>query len=603
MSSRFKGVRQFFSALLVMLGLAWQAHPLALSGLVILTTLQGLVPLATAWLTKILFDRLALALQGEAALSWVLPILVAQALVFVVSQMLNPASGYLNNELQRKLTLTMEMTLYEKIGRFVGIAYFENPEFHDTLQMASMGLQVGPAQSLQALLNLGQSIVILLSFLVTLLIINPLLAALVSLAALPQLVLQWRFGRQRYGLAFTLSPDQRRAFYYGQLLSGLEATKEIRLFGLANYFISRLQQIYQKIHRAERSQEWYELRWKIFLEFLSALVFSLALVIAVAQALARRLSLGDVTLYNNAVRSLQGAFSGLIFGLSTLNEYVLSFQNYQRLMALPQPVKVTVSPRPVPPLAFGIELRDISFRYTEKHPWVLRHLNLFIPAGKCLALVGANGAGKTTLVKLLTRLYDPQEGTILWNGIDIREFDPESLRNNTGVIFQDFMSYAFTAQENIGLGRVEFVNNLARIQQAAAKVGVHETIQNLPYGYQTMLIRLFGDDGSSADLSGGEWQKIALARLFMRQADALILDEPTASLDAESEHEIYAHFAELVAGRTCLLISHRFATVRMADMIAVLENGQISEWGTHEVLLSRRGTYARLYQMQAERYA
>jgi ATP-binding cassette subfamily B protein len=214
-------------------------------------------------------------------------------------------------------------------------------------------------------------------------------------------------------------------------------------------------------------------------------------------------------------------------------------------------------------------LRNVSFRYTEEHPWVLRELNLIIPAGKCLALVGANGAGKTTLVKLLTRLYDPTEGQILWDGIDIREFRPEELRSRIGAIFQDFMQYSLTAQENIGLGDVENIKNLSRIHNAAVKAGVHTAINNLPQGYQTILSRWLGDDDSGVDLSGGEWQKIAIARMFMRDADLLILDEPTSALDAQAEYETYNRFVNLMAKRTSLLISHRFSTVRMADTIAV----------------------------------
>ncbi len=588
-----------------MLRLAWQAQPAIFIGLILLTALQGVIPLATAWLTKVLFDLLAQGLGGGTTLNLardILPVLLAQAVLLIASQMIIPASGYLNAELGRKLTDTIQSAVYKKISSFVGIAYFETSEFYDTFRLASRGAQYGPIQSLNTLTTLFQNAIILTGFLGALVAFNPLLAGLVSLAALPQLYTQLKIGRQRFGLAFELSPDERRAFYFGHLLSDTEAAKESRLFGLANHFLNGLLSTYRKIHQAQCRQELGELRWELFLESLSTFVSSAAFVVVVIQAFANRLSLGDVTLYTSAIRSVQGALNGIVFALSNLNEHALFFTHYDSLMALPQPVQVVSPARPVPAQVSVFELRNVSFRYTERHPWVLQNVTLSIPAGKCLALVGLNGAGKTTLVKLLTRLYDPTEGQILWDGIDIREFAPEDLRHRMGVIFQDFMCYDFTAQENIGIGDVERIADIARVRQAAQKAGVHHTIENLPQGYQTMLSCMFADNGAGVDLSGGEWQKIAIARMFMRDADLLILDEPTAALDAQAEYDIYSRFIELVKGRTGLLISHRFSTVRMADVVAVLEDGHITEYGSHDKLLSLGGTYARLYNMQAERY-
>lgn len=334
----------------------------------------------------------------------------------------------------------------------------------------------------------------------------------------------------------------------------------------------------------------------------SSAATSLAFIIVVSQAFSGRITIGDVTLYFSALSSVQGAVSSIIFAFASLNESVLFFARYSALMALPPMLKIADSPRPVPPLQSEIEFRNVSFRYTNQHPWVLRRINLTIPKSQCLALVGVNGVGKTTIVKLLTRLYDPNEGQILWDGIDIREFDPTEYRKAIGAIFQDFMRYDLTVKENIGLGDVDRIDDLNRIQQAAQKAGIHRTVEQLAQGYQTVLSRWLVEDGPGTDLSGGQWQKIAIARLFMRDADLLILDEPTAALDAEAEYEIYSHFAELVSGHTSLLISHRFSTVRIADQIAVLDNGEIVEYGPHEELMTNHQLYARLYSMQAERY-
>jgi ATP-binding cassette subfamily B protein len=293
----------------------------------------------------------------------------------------------------------------------------------------------------------------------------------------------------------------------------------------------------------------------------------------------------------------------LINSMARTNDSVLFFRLYTDILALEQPLAINLHTQPVPPLSKGITLRNVSFRYSEQHPWILRKVDLFLPAGKCLALVGLNGAGKTTLVKLLTRLYDPTEGAIFWDDSDIRSFDPQAFRHHLSTIFQDFARYELTVSENIGLGAIERIEASDEIRQAALKAGIHERIGALADGYQTILSRWMAQDNKpGADLSGGEWQKLALARMLMRTSDVLILDEPSAALDAQAEHDLYCHFRELMRDRTSLLITHRFSTIRMADAIAVIEQGQISEYGTHDELLACHGTYAQLYTLQAEKY-
>ena len=384
------------------------------------------------------------------------------------------------------------------------------------------------------------------------------------------------------------------------MLSDAPFAKELRLFGLADHFLSRLLTTYHEIHQAQRRQQLGELRWQTLLTLLTSLIGGGAFVLVVLRAFSGGLSVGDVTLYMGAVGSVQLALTTIVCARANLNESLLFQLHYQQLLAMPQPLAIAANPRPVPPLTCGIELRGVAFRYSEQHHWVLRDINCFIPAGRCLALVGLNGAGKTTLVKLLTRCYDPTEGQILWDGIDIHSFDPQELRRRIGAIFQDFVHYDLTAHDNIALGDVARLDQHDCVRQAAERAGVHETIEDLPQGYETVLSRWLAEEGPGIDLSGGQWQKIAMARMFMRPADLLVLDEPTAALDAQAEYDLYRHFVDLMSERTSLLISHRLSTVRMADHIVVLADGRISERGTHSELLAVGGAYAWLYQMQAE---
>lgn len=306
-------------------------------------------------------------------------------------------------------------------------------------------------------------------------------------------------------------------------------------------------------------------------------------------------------LYMGAIGSIQGAFAGSASIMSRLQENVLYYYHYTDLIALPEIRKSNSKYQSIPNLEKGIEFQNVCFRYNIDQPWVLRNVNLLIPANKCLALVGTNGAGKTTLVKILTRLYEPSEGSILWDGVDIREFDPSEFRQRISIVFQDFMRYDLTAQENIGFGDINHLNNIELIRKAARRAGIDELLVKLPQGYQTVLSRWLVEKDKSVDLSGGEWQKVAIARMFMRQSSLFILDEPTASLDSISENEIYNHFIKIANAKTSLIISHRYSTVRRADMVALLDEGSIIEYGAPNLLIAEGKEYAKLFRSHVKK--
>lgn len=574
--------------------------------LLLMQVLQGLVPLGSAWITKELFDFLAHSLQqqqsGSHSLSALFYLLAAQACILLLNQGLHPLNTYFQIQLHLKLTLALKTSMYQKIADFTGLAYFEDPTFHDLIQIATNNAQSGPQQLLRTLTTLLQGGVTLGSFLGVLFSFNPLLMVIIGLGVLPQLLAQLRFGRQRFRLIFSHSMKERLAGYCGQVLTSTNFAKEVRLFHLGDYFLHKFVQATRAIHQAQSLQHQRELRWQLLLAVLTNLLSAGMFIFVAFQTYFGRLSLGDMALYTSAVSSVHMTLGNMILALTNMHESVRFFQQYTQLLALSQPLPVKSSPQPIEQLHTGIEFRNVSFRYHKQGSWILRHVNLFIPAKRCLALVGLNGAGKTTLVKLLTRLYDPTEGEILWDGIDIREFDPKEFRQHLGAIFQDFVHYELSVQENIGLGNVSQIDNRLLVEKAASKAGIHERIQDLSQGYESVLSRMLAESHQGVDFSGGEWQKLALARVFMRDAHLLILDEPTAALDVEAEYALYQHFKGLMQGQTCLLITHRFSTIRMADYIAVLENGQIATLGTHEELLAHGGTYARLYTLQAESY-
>jgi ATP-binding cassette subfamily B protein len=417
-------------------------------------------------------------------------------------------------------------------------------------------------------------------------------------AAIPAAVVEMVYSRKAFRLRNWRSPDTRRLNYIEYVLANDRHAKEVMLFGLGPHLLDRYRTFAERFYREDRALAVRRSGAAYALSLLGTGAFYGCYAWMAFAAASGRLTIGELTLYLVAFRQGQGAFQSILGAIGGMYEDNLYMSNLFAFLGIP------TERQQAPPAALrdekGIRFDDVGFRYPGSDKWALRHVDLYVPAGQSLALVGHNGAGKTTFIKLLTRLYEPTEGRILLDGKDLRLWSEEDLRQRIGVIFQDFNQYQFTVRENVGFGSLPDLSDDVRLGRAVHSGGAEEVVRGLPSGVETPLGRWFEE---GVELSGGQWQKIALARAFMReQADILVLDEPTAALDAEAEHAVFERFRQLAKGRTTIVISHRFPTVRMADQIVVLEGGQVQETGTHEELVGRGERYAQLFRLQAQGY-
>lgn len=579
------------------LGMVWRASPPLTIAMTLVSVGHASVAPAIAFVGKKIVDAVV-AGSSEDALRWVaveLALVVAQAAV-------QRANTLVNGVLGSRLGVDINLMILERATK-LELRHFEDPDFYDRLTRARreassrpLGLVLNSYALLTHSLTLAGYAALLVGY-------NAWVVLALMVAVVPGTIAEMRYAKEGFRMRNWRSPDSRKALYFEHVLANDSHAKEVKLFGLGELFLGRYKELAERFHREDTKLAVRRSIVTLLASLLATGTFYGAYASMAVMAAVGRITLGDLTMYVMAFRNGQQAFQNILSCIAAIYENNLYMSNL--FAYLDESHVEPVRPRPALPRAptkeQGIRLEDVSFKYPGQDKWVLDHVSLFIPKGQSIALVGQNGAGKTTLVKLVTRLYEPTEGRILLDGKDLQDWDNAELLARFGVIFQDFNRYQLKVRENVGVGSVDRLLDDPRITRAVERGGAEAVIAGLPSGFDTQLGRWFQD---GAELSGGQWQKLALARGFMREeADVLVLDEPTAALDAEAEHAVFERFKQLAEGRTTIIISHRFPTVRMADRILVLENGKIAEDGTHAELVAAGKTYARLYKMQAEGYA
>ncbi len=586
------------------LALQWRAAPVPSAVVVALTAAASCMPALGAWLAKRIVDELA---RGAGADGDALVLLaVAAGGVVGLTAVLLPASRYMEMTVRRRVALAVDRSLFAATVALPGLRNFEDPQFQGRLRMAEQAASEAPVQFTELGNALVRTVVTVASLVGVVLLISPALAALLLLTGGIALAAQIVRSRNDVVLMEQSIHSMRWRDFYRSLLIDVRAAKEIRLFGLGDLLLGRMVGALADGNARELAVERRSDVLQGLLALATCAIAALGTVLVVKGCATGRFQVGDVMLFLAAVGGIQGTFATLVFMLGMSGRTLHMFRSYMELTALA--VEPTGPIAALPPVRRGIELRDVWFRYSPESPWVLQGVDLTIPQGAAVGLVGINGAGKSTLVKLLCRFYDAERGQILWDGVDVRDIDPRALRRRIGATFQDFMSYDLTAAENVGLGDLEHLEDLERVQAAARRADIDGALSALPRGYGTLLSRVLPEeqeaDGAAGNtLSGGQWQRVALARSLMRtDVDLLILDEPSSGLDAEAELQIQQTLRQHGARRSQLLISHRLSALRAADTIAVLADGRIVEQGPHDALMLAAGHYARLFTMQASGY-
>src|SRR5450631_249297 len=582
-----------------LLKMVWETSPPLVAASVVFRLCRALLPLAMLWVSKLIIDGVVGWItrhSGNLAAIWKLVALELGLAVF--SDVLGRANTLCDSLLGDRFTNRVSVRLMEHASR-LDLAMFEDPVFYDKLDRARRQT-TGRMGLLAALLSIGQDAVTLVSLSTGLIVFSPWLMLLLAAAVIPSFLGETHFTSLAYSVLYKRTPERRKLDYLRLLGASAQSAKEVKIFGLGPYLSKHYDEVSTEIFKENKAIAIRRATLGSALNVVSTGGYYGAYAVVLARTLAGTITLGSFTFLTGAFNRSRAYIEKILSGFNDISEQAVFLKDLFEFLAMQPTIGAAPNAIPAPrPIRQGFEFRHVGFAYAGSDRMVVQNINFHLYPNEKLALIGENGAGKTTLVKLLARLYDPTQGQILLDGVDLRDYDVEDLRKEIGVIFQDYMRYELLAKENIGFGKIEDLADHSRIERAARKSMAFQVIDKLPNGYDQMIGRRF--DGG-VDLSGGEWQKFALARAYMRDAQLLILDEPTATLDARAEYEVFRRFAELTKGRMAVLISHRFSTVRMADRILVLQDGRIREPGTHKHLVALGGQYSELFELQAAGY-
>ncbi|MEK6286255.1 MAG: ABC transporter ATP-binding protein [Acidobacteriota bacterium] len=602
--------------------LVWETHRGYTIAMALLRLMRSAIPVATLWVAKLIIDTVVASRESSPDFARLWKLVAFEIVIMTTGDVLARMSSLVESLLGDLFSNHTSVRLMEHAAT-LDLSHFEDPAFYDHLERARRQT-TGRIGLLTQLLTIGQDGLTLISLGAALIVYSPWLLLLLAIAVLPSFFGETHFASLEYSMQFRWTPERRQLDYLRYVAASDKTAKEVQLFGLSHWLIERFRALSARFYDENKKLSIRKAYVSTALSLIGTLGYYSAYVIILARAVNGVISIGELTFIAGSFARSRGLIQGLLMGAGGIYQQCLYLKDLFDFFDMKPSIASPPGAPPVPrPIREGFVFEDIGFRYPGSDAWAVRHVSFTLRPGERVAFVGENGAGKTTLTKLLARLYDPTEGRLLLDGVDLREYDIHSVRRAIGVIFQDFVKYDLRFDENVGVGEIDEVRSYldrasanekerdsivaadgngevpGAIVSASEKSQASSLLPRFAKGYKQMLGRRF-DEG--VELSGGEWQKIALARAYMRDAQVLILDEPTASLDARAEYEVFIRFSKLVAGRMAVIISHRFSTVRMADRIIVLQNGTVVEDGSHEDLVAASGLYAELFALQAEGY-